>query len=312
MEFNHVPVMLKECIEALKLKDNAIYVDGTIGGGGHSFEILRRTKDSKLIGIDQDKEALEFVKRRLERFQDRLILVHSNFSNLRDILDKLGIEQIDGILLDLGVSSYQIDTPERGFSYRFDSRLDMRMDQDNKLSAYEVVNHYSEHDLARIINDYGEERLANKIAKQIVVERAIKPIETTFELKRIITKCIPAFRGNYGLDNVQRVFQAIRIEVNGELNVIEKTIIDATDKLRVGGRMAIITFHSLEDRIVKQTFKKLSLNCICPPEIPVCVCGGNNARLKLITTKPIIATPDELRQNMRASSAKLRIVEKIK
>ena len=311
MDFVHIPVMLNECLDGLNLKEDGIYVDATIGGAGHSLEILKRTKSAKLIGIDQDKDAIAVCRDRLKAYKDRVTLVLDNFSNLNKILEKLKIEKIDGILIDLGVSSYQLDNGSRGFSFRFNSPLDMRMNQDQKLDAKFVVNNYGEGELKRIIFDYGEERFAPRVAHKIVESRSKKPIETTFELRDLIMSCVPNVRGR-AMDSVQRVFQAIRICVNGELDVIGKTINQAVNHLNKGGRIVVLTFHSLEDRIVKTMFKELSTNCTCPPEFPVCVCGGNNAKLKLINNKPIIASTDELKVNSRSSSAKLRIAEKIK
>jgi len=311
MEFNHVPVMLEECLYWLCLKDNAIYVDATIGGAGHSIEILKRTKNTNLVGIDQDLDALSASAERLKEFSDRVTLVHANFSDLDNILDKAQIKQVDGVLIDLGVSSFQLDTASRGFSFRFDAPLDMRMNQEQNFSAFDVVNSYSENDLKKLMSDYGEERFASRIAKNIIIARNNAPIKTTFDLKNLIISSVPKARGLSPMDSVQRVFQAIRIEVNGELKVIEKTLNSAIAHLKPGGRIVVLTFHSLEDRIVKQTFKSLSTNCICPPEIPICVCGGNNAKIRLINNKPIIATKEEITNNSRSASAKLRVAERI-
>ena len=312
MEFKHVPVMLEECLEGLQLKNDGIYVDATIGGAGHSKEILKRTKTARLIGIDQDAEALEASKSNLKEFANRVVLVHNNFKNVSSVLDELKISKVDGVLIDLGVSSHQIDTPNRGFSFRFNAPLDMRMNQENKLSAYDVVNSYSEAELKKIIFDYGEERFAGKIARHIVEERKKAPIKTTFELRDLILASVPRYRGQDGQSNVQRTFQAIRIEVNGELAILKQAIIDCVSRLKQGGRLVILTFHSLEDRIVKTTFKELATNCTCPPEFPVCVCGGNNATIKLINNKPIEASESEREKNSRSICAKLRIAEKIK
>lgn len=314
MEFSHKPVMLDECLNGLNLKDGGVYVDLTIGGAGHSSEILARTKNSHLFGFDQDAEALSASSTRLTKQfnKSRFTLIHSNFSNFKNELLARGISEVDGILIDLGVSSYQLDNPERGFSFRFDGPLDMRMNQDNALSAEVVVNTYSAAQLKQIISDYGEERFASTIARHIELARKEKPIKTTQELKEIILKAVPRYKGNDGSSNVQRTFQAIRIEVNGELSIIKQTILDAVDMLKVGGRLAILTFHSLEDRIVKQTFKSLATNCTCPPEFPVCVCGGENARVTLINSKPINASSSEQRENSRSTCAKLRVIEKIK
>lgn len=312
MEFVHVPVMLEECVEALNLKEGGIYVDATIGGAGHSSEILKRTKTAKLIGIDQDKDAIAFCTEKLKPYKYRCTLVHDNFSNLPSILEKLKIDEVDGILIDLGVSSYQLDTPLRGFSFRFDAPLDMRMNQENPFSAYDVVNNYTQAQLKQIISNFGEERFASNIARQIVKARSKEPIKTTQDLKKVILAAVPKYRGKDGMDNVQRTFQAIRIEVNGELSIIHQTVMSAISHLKVGGRLAILTFHSLEDRIVKNTFKDLSTNCLCPPEFPVCVCGGNNAVIKVLTPKPVVATKEEIKENSRSASAKLRVAEKIK
>ena len=312
MEFKHIPVMLNECIEGLNLKDDGVYVDATIGGAGHSIEILKRTKNAKLIGIDQDAEAIDAARKRTSEFKDRVTLVHDNFKNLASILKKLNIKQVDGILIDLGVSSHQLDDASRGFSFRSDAPLDMRMNQENPLSAFEVVNTYSESELKRIIYDYGEERFAASIARHIVKNRQNGPIETTFQLKETIMSAVPRYKGNNGLDNVQRTFQAIRIEVNGELAILKDALLDAVKVLKKGGRIVVLSFHSLEDRIVKTVFKEKSENCTCPPDWPVCMCGGNNATLKLINKKPIEASKIEREMNSRSSCAKLRIAEKIK
>lgn len=314
MEFSHKPVMLDECLNGLNLKDGGVYVDLTIGGAGHSSEILARTKNSHLFGFDQDAEALSASSTRLTKQfnKSRFTLIHSNFSNFKNELLARGISEVDGILIDLGVSSYQLDNPERGFSFRFDGPLDMRMNQDNALSAEVIVNTYSAAQLKQIISDYGEERFASTISRHIELARKEKPIKTTQELKEIILKAVPRYKGNDGSSNIQRTFQAIRIEVNGELSIIKQTILDAVDMLKVGGRLAILTFHSLEDRIVKQTFKSLATNCTCPPEFPVCVCGGKNARVTLINSKPITASSSEQRENSRSTCAKLRVIEKIK
>lgn len=309
MSFNHVSVLLNECIEGLKIKPTGIYVDGTLGGGGHSFKILQHLTTGKLIGIDQDQDALKAATERLKIFEDRFIPYHSNFSGLTKVLTDLEIQKFDGLLLDLGVSSYQLDEAERGFSYMNDGKLDMRMNQSDSFTAYDVVNGYSEAKLTEIITDYGEENWANRIAKFIVQERAEKPIETTFELVDVIKKAIPAAARKDGPHPAKRTFQAIRIEVNNELRIIEQTIEAAVSRLNKGGRIAIITFHSLEDRIVKNAYKKLAQGCTCPPEFPVCICGGK-AKIKIITKKPILPSDDEVENNPRARSAKLRIAEK--
>jgi 16S rRNA (cytosine1402-N4)-methyltransferase len=309
MSFSHVSVLLKECIEGLNIKPDGIYVDGTLGGGGHSFQILQLLNQGKLIGIDQDTDALKAATNRLKIFEERFIPMHSNFSNLDRVLAELGIDRIDGLLLDLGVSSYQLDEAERGFSYMNDGKLDMRMNQSDAFTAYDVVNSYSERKLTEIITDYGEENWANRIAKFIVEARSQKPIETTFELVEVIKKAIPAAARKDGPHPAKRTFQAIRIEVNNELKIIEQTIESAFEHMGKGGRVAIITFHSLEDRIVKNAYKKLAQGCTCPPEFPVCICGGK-AKIKIISRKPILPSEEEVEANPRARSAKLRVAEK--
>ncbi len=310
MEFKHVPVMLFECIDSLNIKPDGIYVDATLGGGGHSFEIASRlTEGGRIIGIDRDAQAIEAAKKRLEPFYGRVSFVHDNFVNAPVILERLGIENIDGAIIDLGVSSYQLDEAERGFSYINDAPLDMRMDRRNEKSAYTVINEYSESKLCDIIYKYGEERWAKRIAQFIAEKRLIKPIETTGELTGIIKAAIPAAARAEGGHPGKRTFQAIRIEVNDELAIIEDTIKAFADKLNEKGRLAVITFHSLEDRIVKEAFLKLSKGCTCPNEFPVCVCGGVS-KGKIITKKPIIATETELEENSRSKSAKLRVFEK--
>lgn len=309
MEFKHIPVMLNECLEGLNLKDNGIYVDGTIGGAGHSSEILSRTKTAKLVGIDRDTDALTVCKERLSKFSNRVTLIHDNFKNIKNILDDLGIESVDGILVDLGVSSYQLDNEERGFSFRYNSKLDMRMNKEQKLSAYDVVNTYSLEELKNVIKDYGEERFAHSIARKIVQYREKQEIQTTGELKDIILKSVPRYKGNDGSSNVQRTFQAIRIEVNQELTGLSDFIRAAMEKLKPQGRLVILTFHSLEDRIVKHTFRDLSTSCVCPSDFPICVCN-HKAEGKLVN-KMSVATQEEIQQNSRSASAKLRIIEKL-
>lgn len=309
MSFNHVSVLLKECITGLNIRPDGTYVDGTLGGGGHSFHILQRLEEGRLIGIDQDTDALNAATNRLKIYGDKFIPVHSNFSELKNVLAELEIKKIDGLLLDLGVSSFQLDEAERGFSYMNDGKLDMRMNQSDAFTAYEVVNQYSERKLTEIISEYGEENWANRIAKFIVESRSVKPIETTFELVEIIKNAIPAAARKDGPHPAKRTFQAIRIEVNNELRIIEQTIEDAVKVMNKGGRIAIITFHSLEDRIVKNAYKKLAQGCTCPPEFPVCVCGGK-PKVKIITRKPILPSDDEVEGNPRARSAKLRVAEK--
>lgn len=310
MEFSHIPVLLNEVIDGFNLKNDETYVDCTIGGAGHSSKILENTKNSTLIGIDQDDDAISASSNRLAKYGDRVKIVKDNFKNIKNVLKSLNIEKVYGILADLGVSSHQIDTASRGFSFRFDSELDMRMDKNQNLSAKEVVNNYSEGDLKRIIKDFGEDRFASSIAKKIVIERKKQPIETTKQLEKIILSAVPRYKGNDGSSNVQRTFQAIRIEVNHELDILENFIKDAVDMLAPGGRLLIITFHSLEDRIVKRTFKDLATGCICPSDFPVCVCG-RKPKVKIITNHPITATENELELNRRSSSAKLRIIEKL-
>ena len=307
MEFNHVSVLLNECLEGLNIKENGIYVDGTLGGAGHSSEILKRlSKEGRLIGIDQDTDALKAAKERLKDYSN-VTFVHSNFSNIEN---NLNIDGVDGILMDLGVSSYQLDEGERGFSYMKDAPLDMRMNRENDFSAYNVVNEYSEEDLYRIIRDYGEEKFAKRIASFIVENRQEKNIETTLELVEIIKNAIPAKARREGPHPAKRTFQAIRIEVNSELSILNKTIEDGVEKLNKGGRMAIITFHSLEDRIVKNKFRDLAVSCRCPKEFPVCVCG-EKAKVKIISRKAIEPTKEEVEINPRSRSAKLRVIEKL-
>ena len=280
MEFNHVSVLLNECLEALNIKEDGIYVDCTLGGAGHSSQIVKRlSNEGRLIGIDQDKDALRAAGERLHNFSN-VTFVHNNFHNIGAILEELEIEKVDGILMDLGVSSYQLDEGERGFSYMKDAPLDMRMNRENNFSAYDVVNDYSEEELYRIIRDYGEEKFAKRIANFIVTRRSEKNIETTLELVEIIKNAIPAKARREGPHPAKRTFQAIRIEVNSELSILNKAIEDGVNKLNKGGRMAIITFHSLEDRIVKNKFRDLAVSCRCPKEFPICICG-EKAKKKL-------------------------------
>lgn len=310
MEFNHISVLLNECLEGLNIKENGIYVDGTLGGAGHSSEILKRlSNEGRLIGIDQDTDALKAAKERLKNYSN-VTFVHSNFSSIENVLNNLNIDGVDGILMDLGVSSYQLDEGERGFSYMKDAPLDMRMNRDNDFSAYNVINEYSEEDLYRIIRDYGEEKFARRIASFIVENRQEKNIETTLELVEIIKSAIPAKARREGPHPAKRTFQAIRIEVNSELSILNKTIEDGVGKLNKGGRMAIITFHSLEDRIVKNKFRDLAVSCRCPKEFPVCVCG-EKAKVKVISRKAIEPTKEEVEINPRSRSAKLRVIEKL-
>ena len=309
MEFSHIPVLKNETIELLNIKENGVYFDGTLGGAGHSKAIEEKAKIKKLIGVDQDIEALDAAKKNLSNF-DNVIYVNDNFRNIDSILDELEIDAVDGILVDIGVSSYQIDSAERGFSFRHDSKLDMRMSRANSFSAYELVNSYDEENLTRVIRDYGEEKFARSIARHIIKARASKPIETTKELESIILSSVPRYKGQDGRSNVQRTFQAIRIEVNGELDALKEFIDKAVGYLKPSGRLAIISFHSLEDRIVKQKFKELATGCICPPDFPICVCG-HKAEVKLITKHPVEAIKEELEINPRSAPAKLRVVEKL-
>lgn len=310
IEFSHRPVLLDECLEGLNIKPDGIYVDGTAGGAGHSREIAKRLKNGLLIAIDQDETAVAVVKERLAEFGDRVRVVRSNFSEISSVCESLGIEKIDGILLDLGVSSHQLDTAERGFSYMSDAELDMRMDKRNPLTAKIVVNEYPEEKIKKILFEYGEEKFSAQIASSIIRAREKKEIETTAELAEIIKGAIPPKAREGGHHPAKRSFQAIRIEVNSELDVIEPTIRDAEKLLAKGGRMAIITFHSLEDRIVKQTYASLATGCTCPREFPVCVCG-NKPKIKAVNKKPIVSGREELDINPRARSAKLRVAEKL-
>lgn len=311
MDFKHVSVLFDESIDNLDIKPDGVYVDGTLGGAGHSLEIAKRlSKDGLLIGFDQDKNAIEVAKERLSPYMDRVKIVHSNFENIKRELENLGIGEIDGLLLDLGVSSHQLDEAQRGFSYMQDAPLDMRMDSRNPLSAYEVVNTYPKEELERVIWEYGEERWAARIAEFIVEKRQAHRINTTLELVDVIKAAIPQKARQDGPHPAKRTFQAIRIEVNRELDVIRKTIEDATSVMRKGGRICIITFHSLEDRIVKDTFKELAKSCVCPVEFPVCVCGKRQ-ELKIITKKPIIPSEQEIEGNPRSRSAKLRVAQRV-
>lgn len=297
-------------MDALNIKKDGVYADGTLGGGGHSEKMLERLSDKGLlIGIDRDIEAIEAAKERLKNYSN-VIYENTNFKNIKEILQKNDIKNIDGAVLDLGVSSYQLDNADRGFSYIASSRLDMRMDTSASLDAYKVVNTYSEEELAKIFFEYGEEKFSRRIAAKIVEERAKKPIETTLELSELVKKCIPQKTVKKGSHPAKRVFQAIRIEVNGELDILEGAINDFFDSLKSGGRLAIISFHSLEDRIVKNTFAKLARGCVCPKDFPVCVCG-QKPRGKIITKKAVVPTEDEIEFNKRSKSSKLRVIEKI-
>ena len=308
MEFHHISVLLNECIDNLNITPDGIYVDCTMGGGGHSLEIAKRLTTGRLICIDQDPNAHEAAGKRLAEYKDRITFVRDNFGNIKSILDSLEIEKIDGMLLDIGVSSHQLDEAERGFSYQQDAPLDMRMNPDRPFSAYDVVNGYDEDELDRVIFTYGEERWARRIAQFIVKEREAKPIETTGELVDIIKKAVPKGARKDGPHPAKRTFQAIRIEVNGELEVLQRAIDDVAARLAVGGRLCIITFHSLEDRIVKEAFRKQENPCICPPQFPVCVCGKKPLG-RVITRKPILPSKEELEENPRSRSAKLRVLE---
>lgn len=311
MEFNHISVLPLESVEALGVKPGGVYVDGTLGGGGHAGLICGRLgEDGTLVGIDRDDAAISAASERLKGYKCRVITVRDNFFNIKSILKNLGIDKIDGAILDLGVSSPQLDDPERGFSYNGDGALDMRMNRDDSLSAYKVVNEYSESDLRRILFSYGEEKNAAKIAANIVKSRGEKPIETTAELSEIIKLSFPPKKRYGDKHPAKRSFQAIRIEVNRELEGLDTAIKDFVDCLRPGGVLAVITFHSLEDRIVKNVFAKLKTGCTCPKEFPVCVCGGSPV-IKLKNRKPITAGEDELSRNNRAHSAKLRVAEKL-
>lgn len=310
MEFEHTSVLLKESIEGLQIKPQGIYVDGTLGGAGHAAVVAEKlTQGGRLIGIDQDEAAINAATRRLKPYHDRVVIVRNNYRNTPQVLKELGICGIDGMLLDLGVSSYQLDDKDRGFSYRFDTPLDMRMDQRNRLSAREIVNEYSEMELFHIIRDYGEDKFAKNIAKHIVMERQKQPIETTGQLNEIIKAAIPAKMRAEGGHPSKRTFQAIRIECNKELDVLRESLEELIDLLNPGGRLCIITFHSLEDRIVKTAFKKAANPCTCPPNFPVCVCG-KISKGTVVTGKPILPGEDEIVNNSRAKSAKLRIFEK--
>ncbi len=309
--FSHTSVLLYECIDALNIRDGYTYIDCTAGGGGHSLEIAKRLgENSRLICFDRDKSAIKAATERLKDYLDKVTFINDNFSALEDVIRDMHINNLGGVLADLGCSSFQFDSPERGFSYMHDAELDMRMDIDSPLTAYTVVNEYSESDLKRIIYEYGEERFAPRIASEIVKRRSLSPIKTTFELTDIIKSAIPKAARIDGPHPSKRTFQAIRIEVNAELDVIEPMIRGAARNLIHSGRLAIISFHSLEDRIVKQTYRALSSGCTCPRDFPVCVCG-NKASVKDVTKKPILPSEDELNINPRSRSAKLRIAEKI-
>ncbi len=310
MEFNHIPVLFEESISALKLKSGGVYVDGTLGGGGHAAGILSRCPDCRLIGIDRDGEAIDAACKRLGEFSDRFTAVNRNFSEIKDILSQLGIDKIDGAALDLGVSSYQLDNAERGFSYMRDAPLDMRMNTSSGKTARDVVNGCSSDELTRIFYEYGEERWSRRIAEFICERRKEKSIDTTFELVDVIKSAIPKKARADGGHPAKRVFQAIRIEVNNELGILGGAVKDFVSCLGSGGRLAVITFHSLEDRIVKKTFQELAAGCICPKEFPVCVCG-RKPEIKIVSAKPILPSEREITENSRSKSAKLRIAEKL-
>lgn len=310
MGFSHKSVLLEETIEGLNIKPEGIYVDGTLGGGGHALEVVKRLGDKgRFFGIDQDEAAIEAASERLSGYREKITLIHDNYENAVLRLREKGISGVDGIVLDLGVSSYQLDTIERGFSYKYDTALDMRMDRRQPLSAKEIVNDYSQKELARIIRDYGEDKFANNIAKHIVAEREKEEIKTTFQLNEIIKGAIPARMRETGGHPSKRTFQAIRIECNRELEVLKNSLEEMITFLNPGGRICIITFHSLEDRIVKSAFKKQENPCICPPEFPVCMCGRKPLG-KVITRKPVTPTEKEQERNSRSKSAKLRIFER--
>lgn len=310
MEFHHVSVLLNECIEYLNIKKDGIYIDGTMGGGGHSLAICEKLTTGRLIAIDQDLNAHIAAKQTLKNHLQKITFVHDNFENIKMILQNLNIEKVDGVLLDIGVSSHQLDESERGFSYQKDAPLDMRMDNTSDFSAYDVINTYTEEQLYTIIWEYGEERWAKRIAKFIVEQRQLKPIQTTTELVECIKKAIPKGARKDGPHPAKRTFQAIRIEVNRELEVLQKAVTDAVTVLNTKGRLCVITFHSLEDRIVKNAFRLQENPCICPKEFPVCVCGKKQIA-KVITRKPILPSEQELEQNHRSRSAKLRVLERI-
>ncbi len=308
-DYGHKPVLLEECLEALAIRPGGTYLDGTLGRAGHSLEILRRLKGGRLIGIDRDMTAIEAARERLAEYKDHVTLVHGNFCDLGEILSSLHVDKVDGMLFDLGVSSPQLDEAQRGFSYMHDAPLDMRMDTSAALDARQVVNTWSGEELRRILYEYGEERYAPQIARAIVRRREERPLETTGELVEVIRSAMPAQALREKQHPAKRSFQAIRIAVNGELDALAPMLRSAAEGLKPGGRLAVITFHSLEDRIVKQTMRELATGCICPPEFPVCVCG-RKPKLKLVTRKPIVSGAAELEENPRARSAKLRVAER--
>jgi len=311
MDFKHYSVLLNETIDNLNIKPDGIYVDGTLGGAGHSSHIAAKLSDGgRLFGIDQDEDAIKAASERLKPYEDKVTIIRDNYENAVSRIKELGVNEVDGILLDLGVSSFQLDNEERGFSYRYDTPLDMRMDRRQELTAREIVNEFSEMELFHIIKNYGEDKFAKNIAKHIVANRKQKPIETTFELNEIIKAAIPARMREKGGHPSKRTFQALRIACNRELEVLENSLDGMIDFLAPGGRICVITFHSLEDRIVKNNFRKNENPCTCPPEIPICVCG-KKSKGKVITRKPILPSEKELEENSRSKSAKLRVFEKI-
>lgn len=310
MKFNHIPIMLDTVIDKLNIKKDGVYVDGTLGGAGHSIEIVKRLDKGKLIGIDQDEDALKKAREVLKDYNDKTIFVHDNYKNIDNIFRTLNIEKVDGIFIDIGVSSYQLDEASRGFSYHNDADLDMRMDRSKGFSAWDVVNKYSQEELEEIFLNYGEESWGKRIAEFIVEERKTHPINTTLGLVDVIKKAIPKRVRMEGAHPARKTFQAIRIEVNAELEVLKASIDKMIDALKPGGRLGVITFHSLEDRIVKNKFKYLFKDCICPPEIPICKCDKKR-EIKIITRKPIVAQEKEIDANPRSRSAKLRVAEKI-
>ena len=310
MEFRHIPVMLEECIEGLDIKPDGTYLDCTLGGGGHSLEIVKRLTNGRLFAVDKDAEAIASAKQKLREYEDKITYIHDDFKNALERLDELNVDKLDGVLIDLGVSSYQLDNGQRGFSYNVDAPLDMRMNTEQYLSAYNVVNEYDEESLANIIWQYGEDKLSRRIAKNIVEYRQKQEIKTTGQLAKIVEESYPAkLRWKFG-NPCKRTFQAIRIEVNCELKDLDKAVTDLSLRLKEGGRICIITFHSLEDRIVKRAFVELNKDCICPPHQPICTCNKRRD-VEIITKKPITASDDELAQNSRAASAKLRIAKRV-
>ncbi len=309
MDYRHKSVLLNESIEQLQIKPDGIYVDGTLGGGGHALEICKRLKSGRLIGFDRDADAIEAAKERLDEYRDRVTILHSNYCEMKDRLPELGVSSVDGVILDLGVSSYQLDTAQRGFTYREDVPLDMRMDQRQTQTAKDIVNGYSEVELTRVIRDYGEEKFARNIARNIVIAREKKELETTGELIQVIKSAIPMRERAVGGHPAKRTFQAIRIELNHELDTLENALEPIVDLLNDKGRICVISFHSLEDRIVKEKFRTFENPCTCPKEFPVCVCG-KKPKGRVITRKPIVPSEQEIEQNSRAKSAKLRVFER--